>query len=29
VFLATASPANLQIASTGGPVDLLVSACLC
>lgn len=29
VFLATGGPANLGIASTGGLVDLLVSACLC
>ena len=29
VFLATGGPANLGIASTGGVVDLLVSACLC
>jgi len=29
VFLATGGPANLGIASTGGIVDLLVSACLC
>ena len=29
VFLASGGPANLGIASTGGLVDLLVSACLC
>jgi hypothetical protein len=29
VFLATGGPADLGIASTGGLVDLLVSACLC
>ena len=29
VFLASDGPANLGIASTGGLVDLLVSACLC
>ena len=29
VFLATGGPANLGIASVGGVVDLLVSACLC
>jgi hypothetical protein len=29
VFLASGGPANLGIASTGGVVDLLVSACLC
>ena len=29
VFLATGGPANLGIASSGGMVDLLVSACLC
>ncbi|HZT66274.1 MAG TPA: hypothetical protein VFA11_10850 [Acidimicrobiales bacterium] len=29
VFLATGGPANLGLASTGGLVDLLVSACLC
>jgi hypothetical protein len=29
VFLASGGPANLGIASTGGIVDLLVSACLC
>jgi hypothetical protein len=29
VFLATGGPANLGIASSGGLVDLLVSACLC
>jgi hypothetical protein len=29
VFLATGGPAQLGIASTGGLVDLLVSACLC
>ncbi len=29
VFLATGGPANLGIASAGGVVDLLVSACLC
>ena len=29
VFFATGGPANLGIASTGGLVDLLVSACLC
>jgi hypothetical protein len=29
VFLATGGPSNLGIASTGGLVDLLVSACLC
>jgi hypothetical protein len=29
VVLATGGPANLGIASTGGLVDLLVSACLC
>jgi hypothetical protein len=29
VFLATGGPANLGIASSGGVVDLLVSACLC
>jgi hypothetical protein len=29
VFLATGGPAHLGIASTGGLVDLLVSACLC
>ena len=29
IFLASGGPANLGIASTGGLVDLLVSACLC
>jgi hypothetical protein len=29
VFLASGGPANLGIASSGGVVDLLVSACLC
>ena len=29
VFLASGGPSNLGIASTGGLVDLLVSACLC
>ena len=29
VFLASGGPSNLGIASTGGVVDLLVSACLC
>ena len=29
VFLASGGPTNLGIASTGGVVDLLVSACLC
>ncbi|MHB8438536.1 MAG: hypothetical protein ACYDD4_05160 [Acidimicrobiales bacterium] len=29
VFLASGGPANLGIASSGGMVDLLVSACLC
>jgi hypothetical protein len=29
VFLASGGPANLGISSTGGLVDLLVSACLC
>jgi hypothetical protein len=29
VFLASGGPANLGIASTGGLIDLLVSACLC
>ena len=29
VFMASGGPANLGIASTGGLVDLLVSACLC
>jgi len=29
VFLASGGPANLGLASTGGVVDLLVSACLC
>jgi hypothetical protein len=29
VFLASGGPANIGIASTGGLVDLLVSACLC
>lgn len=29
IFLASGGPANLGIASSGGLVDLLVSACLC